>query len=641
MSDPFTPDEPLAEGAPGTPLAIDTDGDGSADLVAADPTGDGQADWLATTDESGATTVVADTDGRAGWDTMTSDADSDGRPEVLVRDLDADGLADLAQLDLNSDGFLETTSLADGTVLQTDPTSGVVTILQPGTPVAPDQGIPVIAPTDQVQVPWQTPVISPAPTATPQPAPAPAPTLQPAPAPAPAPVQPAPTATDDGLIFVGPDGSRTTFPGIDSNADGTNDAVTIDLDGDRRDETILGDTNRDGVLDTMVVDVDGDGTPDAVFIDESQTGQWVDVTEQVIGQPAPAPAPVEPAPAPAPVEPAPAPAPVEPAPAPTTTNETLVFIAPDGTPTALPAIDSNADGIGDAVIVDLDGDGRQETILGDTNSDQILDTMVVDENADGTPDAVFVDPNQTGAWTDVTEQVLGQPAPAPAPVEQPAPDPAPAPVEPAPAPAPAPVEPAPTATDDGLIFVGPDGTRTTFPGIDSNADGTNDAVTVDLDGDGRQETILGDTNSDQILDTMVVDENADGTPDAVFVDPNQSGQWTDVTEQVTGQPAPAPAPVEPAPAPGATYESAFPEPVLTGNPSVDLFATQVWNMDRQAEELWHDTTGKPVPLGPDGRPINGARIYTELMNYTTDPAVQKQLAELADQYMKSISTMLF
>ena len=158
MSDPFTPDEPLAEGAPGTPLAIDTDGDGSADLVAADPTGDGQADWLATTDESGATTVVADTDGRAGWDTMTSDADSDGRPEVLVRDLDADGLADLAQLDLNSDGFLETTSLADGTVLQTDPTSGVVTILQPGTPVAPDQGIPVIAPTD-VDVTPDAPIV--------------------------------------------------------------------------------------------------------------------------------------------------------------------------------------------------------------------------------------------------------------------------------------------------------------------------------------------------------------------------------------------------------------------------------------------------------------------------------------------------
>jgi hypothetical protein len=102
-------------------------------------------------------------------------------------------------------------------------------------------------------------------------------------------------------------------------------------------------------------------------------------------------------------------------------------------------IDTDHDGVANAVAYDVDGDGDIDKAFVDTDGDGRLDTLVVDRDGDGNPDAFYSDTN-----------------------------------------------------GDGRIDV---------VGLDNDGDGNLDQVAIDRDFDGDADVLVTDSDHDGTLDT--------------------------------------------------------------------------------------------------------------------------------------------
>lgn len=237
----------------------------------------------------------------------------------------------------------------------------------------------------------------------------------------------------------------------------------------------------------------------------------------------------------------------------------------------------------------------------------------------------------------ISDSESGAPAPLEPSVAQPAtPDPTatdvpqttPAPSSPA-APGPSPAAD-PTATAPGAP-ADPGGTLTltlpganpgdpndtyTVPATDTNQDGRPDTATLDIDGDKQVDTWVRDTNADGKVDTIDRDTNKDGVPDQELVDTTEHGDWHD-PKAVSEVESPAPAQAVPS----------------TGNPEIDMINQGSAGMNQVAAEVWNDLRpGVPVPTAPDGTQLAPDLIFAQLLNYTHDPDVVRQLEQWIEQY---------
>ncbi|MFT4127033.1 MAG: hypothetical protein QM662_12500 [Gordonia sp. (in: high G+C Gram-positive bacteria)] len=147
----------------------------------------------------------------------------------------------------------------------------------------------------------------------------------------------------------------------DPDADGHNEAVTLDFDGDGRRDDLLWDLDGDGVADLACLDLDDDDAPDH-FCRDDGSGVWAVATD-----PPGSPSPRSGAPPAAQV-----PDPQVPDPAPPAGGQLVQTddLDDDGIPDveAIGAgtrarrlyLDVDGDGAFDRVLVDLDGDGTAD-----------------------------------------------------------------------------------------------------------------------------------------------------------------------------------------------------------------------------------------------------------------------------------------
>jgi hypothetical protein len=140
--------------------------------------------------------------------------------------------------------------------------------------------------------------------------------------------------------------------------------------------------------------------------------------------------------------------------------------------TADPDVDTDGDGIFDAVGLDFDGDGVLDDALADLDSDGVADHLIRDRDADA---AYFTD-DGTGTWT--------------------------------------------VTADRGLRWFGLDGIEHTGgPLVDVDADGQIDDRLTDIDGDGLADRALSDgqafvdADGDGHWDVRLRDSDGDGRAD--------------------------------------------------------------------------------------------------------------------------------
>lgn len=146
----------------------------------------------------------------------------------------------------------------------------------------------------------------------------------------------------DDFIRLDIDGDGVTDATFqDTNFDGIDDYVKMDMDGDGVFETEQMDVNGDGVIDVETVDTDGDGIGDYTKMDTDGDGFLE--TEQL-------------------------------------------DIDGDGV-TDIEAVDTDFDGITDEIYIDSDGDGNVDHIEYDTDGDGTMDTIFYNADTDG--DGVF------------------------------------------------------------------------------------------------------------------------------------------------------------------------------------------------------------------------------------------------------------
>lgn len=157
--------------------------------------------------------------------------------------------------------------------------------------------------------------------------------------------------------------------------------------------------------------------------------------------------------------------------------------ADDGTATmwsAMPDVDTDGDGVLDAVALDFDRDGLDDDALADLDGDGIADHAVLD--LDGEP-AWFTD-DGTGTWA-VPADVGGRSGP--------------------------------------LRWLSLDGLESTGgPMVDFDADGAVDDLLLDSDDDGLADRVLSDEGR-----TGYVDHDGDGRWDVKLVDADGDGAADD------------------------------------------------------------------------------------------------------------------
>lgn len=146
----------------------------------------------------------------------------------------------------------------------------------------------------------------------------------------------------------------TAEPDVDTDDDGSVDAVGLDLDGDGRLDDALADRDGDGLAELAARDLDDDGAVEAYFGDDG-TGTWllsVDRTGQVR------------------------------------------WFGLDGVEqTGGPVVDVDADGQVDDRLADSDGDGLADRVFSgdtahvDTDGDGRWDVRLSDGDGDGLADA--------------------------------------------------------------------------------------------------------------------------------------------------------------------------------------------------------------------------------------------------------------
>jgi hypothetical protein len=149
-------------------------------------------------------------------------------------------------------------------------------------------------------------------------------------------------------------------PDLDTDHDGTLDAVGLDFDGDGLRDDALADLDLDGTADHALLDVDDDGTQESWFTDDG-SGTWsvpVDRVSREGGQ--------------------------------------LRWFGLDGTEyTGGPLIDFDGDGSADDRVLDTDANGLADRVLSgdgtmgyvDTDGDGLWDVKLVDADGDGAADA--------------------------------------------------------------------------------------------------------------------------------------------------------------------------------------------------------------------------------------------------------------
>jgi outer membrane protein OmpA-like peptidoglycan-associated protein len=175
-----------------------------------------------------------------------------------------------------------------------------------------------------------------------------------------------------------------------------------------------------------------------------------------------------------------------------------------GTSRAVATVDTDGDGVPDAVMVDTDGDGVPDRVANvDTDGDGIRDAVAVDTDGDGVPDAVMVDTDGDG----VPDKVANVDTDGDG------------------------IRDAVAVDTDGdgvpdaiMVDTDGDGVPDKVANVDTDGDGIRDAVAVDTDGDGVPDAVMVDTDGDGVPDTVAnLDTDGDGVRDAVAVDTNGDG----------------------------------------------------------------------------------------------------------------------
>ena len=136
---------------------------------------------------------------------------------------------------------------------------------------------------------------------------------------------------DEGMFNFDADGdgiNDSYAESFDTNMDGQNDFMTIDIDGDGVSDIVCQDTNFDGIEDYLKIDVDGDGIFETEQFDVDGDGVM-----------------------------------------------------------DIETVDTNQDGIADEIYIDSDGDGNTDYMEYDSDGDGITDTMLYSADTDG--DGVF------------------------------------------------------------------------------------------------------------------------------------------------------------------------------------------------------------------------------------------------------------
>lgn len=142
-----------------------------------------------------------------------------------------------------------------------------------------------------------------------------------------------------------------------------------------------------------------------------------------------------------------------------------------------PDLDTDGDGLLDAVALDFDADGRIDDAIADLDGDGWADHLVLDLDDDGTPEASFTD-DGSGTWAVSVER------------------------------------------GGALRFFGLDGAEATGgPVVDVDGDGSPDRL-LDADRDGTADRLLAgdrayvDTDGDGRWDVVLGDEDGDGSADS-------------------------------------------------------------------------------------------------------------------------------
>lgn len=405
----------------------DTDGDGTPDYLDPDDDGDG----ILTADESG-------------------DSDGDGTPDYLEVDSDGDGLLDARELAIGTDptkADSDGDGIADGVEASADPpvdtdSDGQIDALDPDDDgdglLTADEG------SDDVDLDGIPNYLD-------------------------------PDSDGDGLSDARETAIGTSPTNVDSDGDGLNDSAEATPD-------VALDTDGDGLIDALDSDDDGDGVPTSTELAENDTdgdgiGDFLDPDDDG-----------------------------------------------DGILTADESGDSDGDGTPDYLETDSDGDGvsdAREVALGtdrtnaDSDGDGVADGVeapdgpVVDSDGDGTIDALDTDDDNDGIPT-ATEVAAGD-----------------------------------TDGDGTPDYLDPDddgdGILTSAESGDSDGDGIPNYLDVDSDNDGltdSREIVLGtdptvtDSDGDGVSDGTEaggdppLDTDADGTIDALDTDDDGDGILT-------------------------------------------------------------------------------------------------------------------
>jgi hypothetical protein len=108
-------DTTVGEPTEATGYDIDVDGDGVSDDVTVVGYTDGSWAVVVDTDHDGTADMVGvDSDGDGRLDTVLADRDADGRVDTTVVDRDEDGRADVVVTDSDGDGVQDTVTYGDG-----------------------------------------------------------------------------------------------------------------------------------------------------------------------------------------------------------------------------------------------------------------------------------------------------------------------------------------------------------------------------------------------------------------------------------------------------------------------------------------------------------------------------------------------
>ena len=427
------------------PLPADTDNDGTPDYLDTDSDNDGIDDAIEGV--GGVSPGVIDTDGDTIPDYKDLDSDGDGLPdsqETGSSDTDEDGTPDFRDLDSDNDSLLDTVE-AGGVDIDDD---GMVDNFID----ANEDGLD-----DRVS---ETPLAT-------------------------------PDSDNDGSadhldIDSDNDGISDSIEsgdlpaGVDSDADGKPDYIDTDSDGDLIPDAIEAqgtpgeiDTDTDGIPDHLDTDSDNDGIDDVIEAqvsgkdsDNDGIDDRYDV-DQTEGEDADA----------------------------------------DGVDDALEAagtIDTDNDGLPDALELDSDGDGISDSIeAGITDG-----SLPIDTDTDGTPDYLDSDSDNDGIPDSIEAGVGDLPVDADS-------------------------DGTPDYRDtdsdnDGLLDADESGipdvieagtTDSSLP-LDTDSDGIPDYQDIDSDNDGKGDTeeagdTIPDTDDDGIPNHLDKDSDADGIPDAI------------------------------------------------------------------------------------------------------------------------------